>query len=336
MKLSDLDISNFQSWKKVILKFHEHLNVITGPSDAGKSSIIRSIKLLVTNRPAGDSYRTHGSKQTIVQSGSVARYKTKSKNHYIVGSDTFKAIRSDVPEEVQQALNLSKVNIQEQKDHFFLLNDTPGKVSSTINKVAGLDKMDASIAQINADIRKIKTNKEYKEELIAEKKKQVEDLAWVFEATILYDKIEKKQKTINNYIQQISVYGELIKQIREIRIKIKGYLSEHCVLSITKICSLSTSIDTKKDKIESIQAILSSIRATQTKIKESTVIDISSLQKLHNEITLKNKKIAKLEALLKHIKIAKESIAQTVINLEDTKKQISNFDVCPECGRVIE
>lgn len=53
-------IENFQSHKYTELDFDEHLNVIVGPSDQGKSAIIRGIKWALFNEPSGNFFIREG------------------------------------------------------------------------------------------------------------------------------------------------------------------------------------------------------------------------------------------------------------------------------------
>jgi DNA repair protein SbcC/Rad50 len=42
--INKVRIENFQSHEDTLMEFHKGLNVITGPSDHGKSAVMRAIK----------------------------------------------------------------------------------------------------------------------------------------------------------------------------------------------------------------------------------------------------------------------------------------------------
>ena len=59
-------LENFQSHKHSVIDFDEQLNVIVGPSDSGKSAIIRGIKWVLYNEPTGDYFIKEGSTECSV------------------------------------------------------------------------------------------------------------------------------------------------------------------------------------------------------------------------------------------------------------------------------
>ncbi|MCG4585937.1 AAA family ATPase, partial [Anaerosalibacter bizertensis] len=78
-------LENFQSHKYTELEFDEHLNVIVGPSDQGKSAIIRGIKWALFNEPSGNFFIREGANDCSVtvifnDNTKIKRYKSKSKN----------------------------------------------------------------------------------------------------------------------------------------------------------------------------------------------------------------------------------------------------------------
>ncbi len=87
--LKTVILENFQSHKYSIVEFNEGLNVIVGPSDTGKSAIIRGIKWALYNEPAGDYFIREGERDCTVtlefsDNTKVKRYRSKSKNVYIL------------------------------------------------------------------------------------------------------------------------------------------------------------------------------------------------------------------------------------------------------------
>jgi DNA repair exonuclease SbcCD ATPase subunit len=52
-----IEIKNFQAHKNTEIDFDPGVNVISGASDAGKSSIFRALLWVITNRPSGDSIK---------------------------------------------------------------------------------------------------------------------------------------------------------------------------------------------------------------------------------------------------------------------------------------
>jgi len=56
--IQQLSIANFQSHKDTTLAFDPGLNVIVGPTDCGKTAVIRALRWLIWNRPMGEAFRS--------------------------------------------------------------------------------------------------------------------------------------------------------------------------------------------------------------------------------------------------------------------------------------
>jgi len=163
--IKSIEIRNFQSHKATELLLNPGVNVIVGLSDSGKSAIIRALRWLIYNRPAGDSFRSHwgGTTNVTVETdqNKVTRIKSKGESGYILQTErdksdiTFKAIGTDVPEEVKQALNFQDINLQLQLDKPFLLDNSPGEVAQHFNKIARLDVIDQSTQVVQRWIREL-------------------------------------------------------------------------------------------------------------------------------------------------------------------------------------
>lgn len=162
--IKSLDILNFQAHKESHLDFVPGVNVITGQSDAGKTSIMRSMQWTITNRPTGDAFKNWSASpkddiavEIVLDNASIALTRENGKNTYLLtknGEDqSFSAIKTDVPEEIKQTLNLPEGNIQTQHQSYFLLQDSPGEVARKLNELIGLDIIDTMFKNINSKIR---------------------------------------------------------------------------------------------------------------------------------------------------------------------------------------
>ena len=152
-----INIHNFQSHKFTALALDPGLNVIVGSTDSGKSSIIRALRWLIWNRPMGDAFRSHwgGGTEVMIETEEayITRLKEDKANVYFLNEQEFKAVKHDVPESIQQALNMDETNLQQQLDSPFLISSTPGEVATYFNKVAHLDQIDTALATIQKQIR---------------------------------------------------------------------------------------------------------------------------------------------------------------------------------------
>jgi len=111
--IDSMHIKNFQSHKDSHLDFHPGVDVIVGPSDSGKTAIIRALRWLVWNRPTGDAVRSWWGGDTEVSlslpTSSISRIKGKE-NQYTLNGLVFKAIGTDVPEEISKELKQTSIS----------------------------------------------------------------------------------------------------------------------------------------------------------------------------------------------------------------------------------
>lgn len=215
--INQLEIENFQSHKKTEFEFVPGINVITGPSDVGKSTIIRSMYSVVANKPSGDAYRRHGSKKTAVTlNGSVTKVRTGSDHRYELNGNTYKALRTSVPQEITDHLRLTSDNFQGQHDTFFLISDSPGQVAKTLNQVADLQIIDLSLQAVKQKVREAKSNKKFYEEEFKKQEEKVEDLQWVKELDKdykVYEQLQSKADAID--YSQLESQLDLIQTLQE-------------------------------------------------------------------------------------------------------------------------
>lgn len=163
--IKSVKIQNFQSHEDTTINFAPGTTAIIGTSDSGKSAVIRALNWIRTNRPLGTSFinRTANSpcrvELTLDKDGQevvIVRQKTsKDTGFYEINGERFKALRSDVPEPVLEALSLSDLNVQRQLDQHFLVLDSPGRVAQVVNSITKIEDADKVLAEI---IRRIREN----------------------------------------------------------------------------------------------------------------------------------------------------------------------------------
>jgi energy-coupling factor transporter ATP-binding protein EcfA2 len=149
-----LRVNNFQSHSDSELEFAEgKVNAIVGPSNAGKSSVIRALELVALNRPDGMTYRKHGTKETRVTLDGVTRVRGNTANQYEADGEVYKALRSAVPRQVTDALRLTDINFRKQHEPYFMLGESPGAVARAMNELADLGLIDHTTQRIKHEQR---------------------------------------------------------------------------------------------------------------------------------------------------------------------------------------
>ncbi len=345
--IKTLQIRNFQSHKETDVVFDKGVNVIVGSSDTGKTAIIRALRWAMWNKPSGDSFRSHWGGDTLVtvefDNGVVSRKKTNTSNEYEVNGTKLTGFGTDVPETVQQVLNISDINLQQQLDRPFLLTETPGNVAKHFNKIAKINKINESLSllktkmnTINADIRAIQNN-------ITEYEKQYNT----------YPDLDVIEVELENVEQNEITRARLGHRIADISVNISAIarMNDRILHSQTEIAyephvnDLVQKIEVKKtthQKIEALTKDIDGVVMCDKKIAayQRTVSYEKKVHALTTKINAKNKKQAVLTAfieILRNISAIEKQTLKTLKNKAQYEKQFNEAigEVCPLCGNEI-
>ena len=162
MTFTSIHLENFQSHEDTTLELDPGVNVIIGPSDSGKTSIVRALRWLTWNRPGGEAFRSSWGGDTSVtvclDKTMVRRERKKNHNMYYIDDHVYEAFGSEVPSDVTALLNIDSVNLQQQLDRPFLLDTSPGQVAQYLNEVAHLDVIDRALQRLAKWIRGIESD----------------------------------------------------------------------------------------------------------------------------------------------------------------------------------
>lgn len=159
--LESLFIKNFQTHENLRIDFDPLITTVIGPSDRGKSAVIRALRWLATNRPGGSEFIRYGTetvKVTLKIDGrKIRRTKGKARNSYHLDGAPLVAFGSDVPRDVAKLLNFGEINCQQQHDPPFWFAASAGEVSKRLNEIINLGVIDSSLAFLNNATRRTTT-----------------------------------------------------------------------------------------------------------------------------------------------------------------------------------
>ena len=156
----------------------EGVTTIVGPSDTGKSAVMRALRWVCTNTPNGDNFITWG--QTLcevtlyVDGHVVTRARGKGVNTYTVDGKVLKAFGITVPTEVTDVLGLDAggLNWQRQVDTHLWFHEKSSTIINEINRLVDMTVIDTATSRLSAQHRQAQTRCTiYTEELKAAKAK---------------------------------------------------------------------------------------------------------------------------------------------------------------------
>lgn len=223
--MASLKITNFQSHVDTTVDIVENgINAIIGPTDAGKSAITRAFELLALNRPSGEKYRTHGTKQTTVEWQGVKRVRgNSSENLYEVDGVEYKALRTGVPRQVTEKLKLTDINFRPQHAAYFLIDDSPGAVARAMNELADLGLIDYTTAELKSQQRENSALVGVKVKDYDKKQEEAKSIAWAVDANIDLAVIEAIETTIESITVAVNELSGITRQLQELEDKLNSY-----------------------------------------------------------------------------------------------------------------
>ena len=354
--IDEAEFINVQSHEYSLLNFSSALNIIYGRTHSGKSSLIRGLKWALENKPRGDEYRrddTANDKNTSVslsfKEGSyVSREKNPNTglNQYVssASDEPFKALRSDIPDEIKSITKIKPENIQSQGDRYFLLGKTSGQVATELNKVVGLKIIDDKLSKIKSIASGYSTRvkvldsqiESVSEKIKADKFALADDIKvqkHYFESKVHdYNKKEIIIKDISNTIDLIEseerdsvYYAKIIKvcsDAQAIKKKVASLKSKYSDLA--EITVLASKIKYEQKRLEGANDVITlcgQLNPIRTKISKakSKYSEISNITMLRVEI----------EAHEQIIEQAEDTIAECREIRSELEKLV---DYCTKCG----
>jgi DNA repair ATPase RecN len=220
--LKSLKVVNFQSHKDTEINFSGGLNVITGTSNHGKSSLFRAMLWLINNRPLGDAFRNWDAKSSEIVEVSfnwkdIFLKKTRdNQSHYLLEDKEYDAVGNDVPAVFTELLNLADYNIQTQKNPYFLLTETPGEVAKRLNKLIGLDIIDTIFTNLNSKMRETTAVSKLLTSEIANIESSLSEFADLSAIEKIITSLDAKNNRLSAVKDTITTLSFLVKELKSI------------------------------------------------------------------------------------------------------------------------
>lgn len=226
--LKKINLKNFQSHKDTNIELDKGLNIIVGPSDTGKTAIIRGIKWVLYNEPSGDYFIREGETEASVtlefsNGVKVKRLRTRSKNAYILydteGEEiVFEGFGTKVPQEIIDFISITKIpldssesnsiNLGEQLEGAFLLSEKGSTRASAIGRLIGVNIIDDALKDTLRDVRNSNIKKKSINENIVKTQNELE----------AFDYLDGLQENIRKL--------DTIKEILDLKMELRKKLSE--------------------------------------------------------------------------------------------------------------
>jgi DNA repair protein SbcC/Rad50 len=348
----------FQSHRNTFLDLSEGVNVILGLSQSGKTALIRSLRLLIDNRPSGAKYYSRfapdkgateieletreGDKiklEKIVRRKKDGEKELEDTIYYLNGQD-FSGTQKDVPDQIRDALNMGELNIQRQFDQPFLIISSAGEVARTINRITKLDQVDNWVTVLTKRINEQRREtdlleKQAKEiEIELAKYKGFEDLEVIVESfNVIAGELKAKRSQYQSLDQFLVKIEDIQRQLDKLSPaldiaadieKIAAFDAEIKVL--LKQCDLIGQVLDINDEIKELQKLIDDLQS------------LISMETEHDQWLKIGAGIDQWEIICEDIKELQSLIDdfQSLINMESEHDQWKKIDACIDHWEIVQ
>lgn len=268
-----LVIRNFQRHSHLEIDLDEKVTTIVGPSDAGKSAVIRSLRWLCQNSPSGIEFLKNGtpsvSVKLIVDGKEIERTKSASNNAYSIDGKELKAFGQGVPAAVADVLNVDDINFQAQLDPPYWLTLTSGEVSRQLNALIDLSIIDETMKNINRAQGRARVELELAEEKAKSKEQQLEEMQWAGECEIDFGVVQAADKLLGEKkidLEDLKILDKEITREQAEAAKARSKLS-----AVAEVGKLAAHIRTQQQVLGGVAGVLSTVKSLEAALQFRTV-----------------------------------------------------------------
>ena len=348
-----LEIDYFQSHQHTLMEFVSGVNAIVGPSDEGKSAIIRSIGWAVNNDPSGIAFRSHfADKKNMTRVALsmndgrwVVRERDEATNRYSLWNvkDPMEAFGQGPVKEVLETLNFSGFAIQGQHEQYFLLQSSPGEVSRILNEMTGLGVSDDILKKVGSILYKVRDGISNAAEQIERLTEEIKEYAYLDKLEVDLGKLEKalmerelardERKGLINIVGRLNIVDEEITEFNlwlEIEPEAQGLINEAQDVGL-----LLKEKQRLQDFIENINVVDEDIKAFEEQANDHQK-SIQLQQDMRDIYWMRDEK-RKLEAFIERMDVLEKEIIEAdgaLDGLQGEREQLGI--ICKKCGARVD
>jgi exonuclease SbcC len=333
--ITSLDITDFQAHRKLTVDLDQPITSIIGPSDHGKSAILRAIRWLFLNEsPEGDFINWAGSKAIVratVDGHVIEREANKSGNVYRLDGQEYKAFGRKVPEDIANFLNVSSLNFQEQDEPNFWFWLSPAEVSRQLNQIVNLELIDQTNTRLDSKLRQTRT-------ILADRKEQYEAareerkrLRFVPEIAAALEEVKGLRKTAEDAEEKVTGLSDSIETLTEKQDEIRQ--GKAALSDLEDVIELGKAASEKNRQASTLRALLAEADSLATTASLSAP-NVEELGKLAQSAVELGRKAQGLAGILAYIETIETGLDQDKWELKQAEAEIKELTKgkCPLCG----
>lgn len=363
--IKSLSLTNFQSHKASWIEFHPHLNIIVGATNSGKTAILRALKKVIRDLPAGNAYITTGQDTctitSVINDHVVTRKISRDSkgntkdNIYILDDDQFTSFGKEIPQEIVKIINmpfltigdsLLDVHFSNQHDSPFLLSETASIKSKVMGTISGIHLIDNGVQRSKLEMRRNSNSQKTIEEEVSRLSKELESLGDVNELVKVSANCEKLLSRIGSaqkYLIDITKISEELHKVTYMGSRLKEELNEFIDLTTLNnyIHNIHQNISNLTE-YTSLYDLYNDINLKVNSLESDRVFYTPINNDLINKTREKANNLSEIQENIFNLDRLDSSILEDTKNLENLNKDIDDstikwtkllkkMKICPTC-----
>lgn len=355
-------LENFQNHGHLELEMGP-LTTLSGPSNSGKSAVLRALAGLLRNDSAGMLVQ-EGKKSLKVSvflddGSSVVWEKGTSKNNYyltdVEGNTTeFIKVGASVPEDVMKHLRIGpitledgtkvNINLHEQQEPPFLLMDTPGHVAKITGELTSAGKLFNAANEGNRRTKEIKKLKTLRASDLADLRSEQDKLHGVRDqlqelasAEAAAGRAAEASRTATAMRNLQATYMSSLGQLEEQK-KILDAVSKVDQVDLSKLEALEaakTALQNLSQQHKTLRAQEEQAQATIDKFSDFPEVDLTLIERLDAAAKQLRGLSSEYKTHATALERAEAEAQQATQDLESVQQQIAEIPTCPTCGQEV-
>nr|WP_281682481.1 AAA family ATPase [Finegoldia magna] len=299
MYITDIYLTNFQSYEQGHFELSEKVNLITGASDSGKTALIRALSWVLFNDYTTDLLIRNGYNNVEVKivfnnGNFILRGRKGNTNYYYIKNNPnneeikkYENFGREIPSEIQDDFLFKKVNLLNEKyniliasqlENSFLLSETDSTKANAIGKLVNIDILDNASRNISREIKSTKGELNFKKSFIKEKEESLNKYDYLNEEKIKIDNLRVLYNNLTKNSEKLNILKTLSTKLSELNVRIKNgykYLDNYKGLDIC-----SETLQNTEDNMSSFTKLYQLYEYSQEIIKgiESSNVKLNNLR----------------------------------------------------------
>lgn len=349
--INQVHFKNTQKHKDLTLNFIEGLNVITGSTDSGKTSLLRGLLFALNNKGTSDKLLTWDTKEGSVEITIDGNQITRSfgkENAYYLNGERFTAFRKDVPAPISSIVNMDNINIQNRRDMPFMVYATASSNAEQFSTMLDLTEIQNTVDNLKSKVKKAKEKKEVLDEKLKSVEKELGHYTELETASKRFSALCARADKLSSYrsrANDLSASFQEIRLLSERLYKQSAGLTAHekfkgIVYSFKELSALKTQANSLKTHFNKLKSLHQKVKQSlQAKTAFEQINKLIEQKQIIDKLQTKAQLLKKYQAFFNDCDV-KISVGVKAVNalkaFNTIKAQIINMQILKDKFAVLK